>query len=729
MIANLNIKSVLIFFTITQSGFAYDSVVQHYEERRAAYDRKENVDIHTPAINHTLSREDLIDPNLHDGEKKKKVMQAVMASVIIHGRDHGLTARLPQPVRNTVLEDHFKILSLTEKISFSIVDQTKCRYDPEDFRLLKEYSGIEETAFLDWFSEVCAEHQTQDLSLIFKEAEARRKGLEDTLSELTNKLNNIGRLEGQINRDTLANAPHHYDSSISDWANELWAAFTVLNPINISSAEKVEEKIIAKAKKAGRDGLITDRYNHLKGAGFGVAQNYLQQIVDWGIETGIIDGGYSVFIYALIPAEGSRNSAMYNAFLFPAISVIQNLYLTKIKEIEREIQNNSHRAALSAHATAASTEILPDNQAPLPVRADSVAAAKRPISPDRALDEISLFNSENGEIAKQEYTNLLTPFTLAVTEQEIENALMVLPRLNDRQQNLGFNGWGLGSADASGFHRSAQNWSDQQYNRYFEQGILREIVFILTGVREGQHGTVKDHFTEAQIRIMLSLGKEMKITPHAGTSQLWRERLLGSVLKSISQKHAIHTKDPSGREQSLSFYSIAEAETPRGYEKYKFNPAKEGDNGSLYWLTYCVEHVMIETMRAIKTDPAILRLAKQFHKQKLIEERLYAAQYARMEGKNTDGRQSIVGEAFTREHSLAEIVNRALFKLIEAKVKHALEMYIFPLSPAFARDESGFPATDAPPVVDAAEMQAYTPDFMKNPALKKILEAEYISLA
>lgn len=726
MIFNLNIKSVLIFFTVTQSGFAYDSVVRHYDERRAAYGEGKNVDAHTREINNTLSKEDLIDPNLHDPEKKKKIVQAVMASVIIHRRNHGLTARLPQPVRNTVLEDHFKILVLTEKISLGLIDG---RYDPNDFTNITTYSGIEKDTFLGWFDEVCIEHNTMNLIRKIKEDEARRKSLEDTLGELTSKLNDVRKLEEQINRDTLANAPHHYDASISGWANELWVAFTALNPTNISSAESVERKIMVSAKKAGNDGLISDRYNHLKGAGFGVAQNYLQQIVDWGIETGIIGGGYSVFIYALIPAEGSTNSAMYNAFLFPATSVVQNLYLTKIQETEREMQNNSHRAALSVHATAASTEILPANQVPLPVRADSVAAAKRPISPDRALNEISLFNSENGEIVKQEYINLLTPFTLAVTEQEIENALMVLPRLNDRQQKLGFNGWGLGSADASGFHISAQNWSDQQYNRYFEQGILREIVFLLTGVREGKHGTVKDHFTEAQMRIMLSLGKEMEVTPHARTSQLWREHLLGSVLKSISQKHAIYTKSTSGKEQSFSFYSIAEAETPEGYEKYELKPTREVDNGPLYWLTYCVEHVMIETMKAIKTDPAVLRLAKQFHKQKLIEERLYAAQYARMEGKNTDGRESIVGEAFTRERNLAEITNRALFRLIEAKVRHALEMYIFPLSPAFARDEYGFPVTDAPPVVDAAEMQAYTPGFMENPALKKILEAEYISLA
>lgn len=335
MMSNLNIKSVLIFFTITQSGFAYDSVVRHYDERRAAYGEGKSVDAHTREINNTLSAEDLVDPNLRDPEKKKKIMQAVMASVIIHGRNYGLTDRLFQPVKNPVLEDHFKILVLTEKISLALIGG---RYAPNDFTNITTHSGIEKDTFLGWFDEVCIGHNTMNLIRKIKEDEARRKSLEDTLSDLTSKLNDVRKLEEQINRDTLASAPHHYDASISGWANELWAAFTALNPNNISRAESVEEKIMAEAKKTGNDGLIADRYNHLKGAGFGVAQNYLQQIVDWGIKTGIIYGGYSVFIYALIPAEGSTNSAMYNAFLFPATSVVQNLYLTKIQEIEREMQ-------------------------------------------------------------------------------------------------------------------------------------------------------------------------------------------------------------------------------------------------------------------------------------------------------------------------------------------------------------------------------------------------------
>ena len=276
------VKFILIVFAFTQSGFAYDSVIKHYDERRIGYIEKRNIDTYTDSIHQILSTEDLIDPNLHDFEKKKKVIQAVMASVIIHQGKRNLSGRLPQRVINSIFEDHFKIITLTEKISLGIV---KGRYDPADFRLLKEYSGIEKTIFLDWFIDTCLEHQRPDLVQRIEEREARQKSLQDELIQLRAKSEEINVLERQIDRNTLARNPHHYDGNIPRWANELWGAFAALNPINIPSAKAVEDKIMAAAKDINQDGLIAERYKSLRGPGFGVAQNLLQQIVGWNTET------------------------------------------------------------------------------------------------------------------------------------------------------------------------------------------------------------------------------------------------------------------------------------------------------------------------------------------------------------------------------------------------------------------------------------------------------------
>jgi hypothetical protein len=256
-------------FFIDTKWFAYDSLVKHYDDRQAAHNRGGSVDNHTVAINQILSTEDLIDPNLHDDEKKKRVMQAVMASVIIHGARHSLSGGLPKHLINPVFENHFKILGLTEKITKAI-NQTTPTIDPKDFRLLNEYSGINKDTFLVWLDQVREQHQQQ-----------------------------------------------------------------------------------------------------------------------------------------------------------PVKSVI--------------------------------------------IPPPTTASPQRLILPSLSLDEIPQFSNP---VVKNEYKGLNIPFTLAVTEQDVNDASSALPALNQRQQELGFNGWQLGYTDAGDFHRRAERWSDKEYNHYFEQGIL-----------------------------------------------------------------------------------------------------------------------------------------------------------------------------------------------------------------------------------------------------------------
>jgi hypothetical protein len=544
------IKCSFAVFALTQNGFAYDSLVQHYGDRQATHNRGGSVDSHTVAINQILSTEDLIDPNLHDDEKKKRVMQAVMASVIIHGARHSLSSKLPQPVINPVFENHFKILGLTEKIT-NAINQTKVTVDLKDFRLLEEYSGINKDTFLDWLSETCIDHVIHDLALKF--------------------------------RPTV------------DMGS------TILSPAHVSPP------------------------------------------------------------------------------------FMQNL--------------------------------PPQHLSPTPT--------------SRSLEEITLFDNP---VVKDEYKQLGVLFTLAVTEQETNDALRVLPGLDRRQQELGFNSWGLGYTDGDGFHNRAQSWGDSQYNQYFEKGIMREIVFLLTGVGEsGVNKVGSEYYSDeskgAQARILLSLSKEMGLGEkrHSGSENA----LIDSVIRKRNARNSIYTEDARGNEKPcVSYRFLGKPPTPLGYQIYKFRFDGEmgpEDADNLYYLTLCVEHVVIETMKVLSTDSVVLSLAKKFHKQKLIEERIRENQRARLGETNTDGKWEAVGPALDRENKLAEITNRALFKLIEAKIKHALEVYIFPLKAGVSRDEDG-ELTSKPPIVNVAEIQAYMPDFMENADLKKILDAEYIPI-
>ena len=471
----------LSVFVFTQSSFAYDSLVKHYDDRQDAYGRGENVDIHTTGINDVLSKENLINPNLHDPLKNKKVIQAVMASVIIHREDHKLSSRLPRPVTNRALLKHFEILKLTENISLGII---KDGYNPGDLDLLEEYSGITEPTFFAWFSDVQKHHR--------------------------NKIKTM--------------------------------------------------------------------------------------------------------------AQNRTSDAMHLVQSSPYV-----------------------KSAI----------------APSPVHTP----------PSRSLEEFPPFDSP---FVKDEYKQLGIPFTLAVTQQETEDAPMVLPGLNRRQQELGFNGWGLGSADAGDFHQHAQKWSDQEYNQYFEQGILREIVFLLTGVKktDGHKVNSESHYNDpekAQARIILSLYKEMTLTENRS------HPLVNSVIKNIKSKNSIYKEDATGKIDCYYFYLLNKPESPVAYEEYKFNLKTQKDMNDMYLLALCVEHVVIETMKTLKTDPAVLSLAKKFHKQKLIEERIRENQRGRLDGTNTDGRWEAVGPALDRENKLTDIANRTLFWLIEAKIRHVMD--------------------------------------------------------
>jgi hypothetical protein len=523
---NCHIKCALVFFSLTQSGFSYDSLVRHYDDRRIAHSQHKDVDNHTTSINGILANERLIDPNLHDIAKKKKVMQAVMASVIIHGPRHSLFSKPLRPVTNPVLLNHFKILGLTEEISLGLIGN---RWDPNNFIDLATYSGIEKDTFLVWFSEVCIEHGMQDFVQIIKDKEAKQQRLKDELTRLTKELEKIEKIKSQFVFEKIRDEPHFYDGNIRAWTNDLWTAFVSLTPLNIPNAEEVKQKIMEAAQAANITSEVAARYKGLD-AGFVAAQNQLQQIVGWTINKN--GGDYSALAWSLIPVEGSTNSAIYNIFLLPAIPAVCNLYQEKIQEIEHEIQNSFRETAPPIYA-------LP----PVHMRSTIVSQAHSPLfmqtplppppssRPTRiSLDEIPQFSNP---IVTDEYKQLGTPFTLAVTEQDVNDASSALPALNQRQQELGFNGWRLGYTDAGDFHRRAESWSDKEYNHYFEQGILREIVFLLTGVGEITDHKVKDYSTEAQMRILLSLCKEMNLTGNKAYP------FTTSVIASIKGKNKI----------------------------------------------------------------------------------------------------------------------------------------------------------------------------------------------
>ncbi len=354
-----------------------------------------------------------------------------------------------------------------------------------------------------------------------------------------------------------------------------------------------------------------------------------------------------------------------------------------------------------------------------------------------------------------EYQRLKLPFTLTASAEEAKESLSALPPLNMRQQVLGYNGWEAAQyPDCDGFHKRAETWNNVEYDEYFRRGFLREAIFLLTGFGEGLRvkkfwnkadGSIND---ECRARIVLSLYHEAGfLRASLGDS---------SLLHVAMAEHILRPKILQEIEDS-SFYKTVnlldsaitkERVSPKNYEKHSFTSQIVGvittrgyhsdteiiqffeEDNQLTRFTLCAEHTMLQMIDALGSDPAVLRLGRQFHKQKLIEERLYKTQNARLEGTLTDEHFESVGQAFEREHDLADIVNRALFQLIGAKLKHAYELYIEPLSAAdtsfmsdeYVVNEEGLPR------VDHGVIHAYMPEFMNNPLLRKILDAEYVGV-
>lgn len=361
----------------------------------------------------------------------------------------------------------------------------------------------------------------------------------------------------------------------------------------------------------------------------------------------------------------------------------------------------------------------------------------------------------NDAIVIDEYKQQHIPFTLSVSGEEAQSCLNVLPALNIRQQVLGYNGWEatLGP-DCENFHQAAEAWHDNQYDEYFRKGLLQEIIFLLTGV--GDNWKVKkfwnkrDHSIndECRARIILSLYHE---------AELLRKTSNDSGLLHVAIAEHIRTPEilqdstdsPFCKTVKLSRSSITKEQiSPTKYEKYFFTSQLMQDSSAqrhfsetqcislieednqLSRLTLCVEHVMTQMIGILSNDLTTLNLARKFHKQKLIEERLYQAQRQRLENQVEDDSFKSIGQAFEREHNLADIINRALFHLIKAKLHYAYQTYIEPIQSnnlSFMNNEYVI-NEEFLPSVNYEAMHAYIPGFMNDPSLKRILDAEYIEV-
>jgi hypothetical protein len=309
---------------------------------------------------------------------------------------------------------------------------------------------------------------------------------------------------------------------------------------------------------------------------------------------------------------------------------------------------------------------------------------------------------------------------------------------------LGYNGWEATiGADGHGFHAQAEEWNGNQFDEYFRNGFLREVVFLLTGVGEGRIvkrvWNKEDHrlqnINERNItRSLLSLYGEIQALQNIGEDD---SLLHNNVANIINRDNVLVRIERDGREFTTLNDSIITAErvTPSRYDdQYKFV------NCNSFILTSfvtCVEHVMTQMINILSNDAVVLNLARKFHKQKLIEERLNQAQQVRLDNPEMhDLLFQTIGQAFERENNLADIVNRALYHLIKAKLQHAYQVYIKPLrlhdsplrglmnrfTPPFIVEERRLPT------VNAEEMHAYIPEFMNAPLLQRILRAEYINV-
>jgi len=364
-----------------------------------------------------------------------------------------------------------------------------------------------------------------------------------------------------------------------------------------------------------------------------------------------------------------------------------------------------------------------------------------------------LTSAINDPIIISEYQRLKLPFTLAVSKEEAKESLNAVPALTMRQQILGYNGWeATHGPDCGGFHKHAETWNDHQYDEYFRAGFLREAIFLLTGVgdswRVNKVWNKRDGYVnqEYRARIILSLYHKSKLLQLSSSKP---ETLHAIVAQHIRKNGVLLEKDGCGeslKKASLFLSDVTKAQiSPAQYEKYIFTPQiiritstrdyrseahctdLSAEDTLLTQLTLCVEYIMMQMIDVLGQDPVILRLGRQFHKQKLLEERLSSAQYERSTGILDDGKFESIGQAFEREHDLADVVNRALFRLIDTKIRYAYQTYIEPLGADTSFMNNDYTVNEEfLPKVAREEVHNYMPDFMSNPTLRKILDAEYV---
>jgi hypothetical protein len=167
--------------------------------------------------------------------------------------------------------------------------------------------------------------------------EERRRGRQAERERLTQIQQEVQRVMGAVDQNTMGLNPHHYDGQIEGLSNALWGIFTQLVPENeIPSNDDVQLKILDTSRVVGIFDEINGRYTHPDGTR-DITQK-LQRIVGWYINhfppefNGL--GSYEVFTTnCLTKEEGSGDSAFYNNFFLAACAAVNDLLNSKLQQI------------------------------------------------------------------------------------------------------------------------------------------------------------------------------------------------------------------------------------------------------------------------------------------------------------------------------------------------------------------------------------------------------------
>ena len=325
---------------------------------------------------------------------------------------------------------------------------------------------------------------------------------------------------------------------------------------------------------------------------------------------------------------------------------------------------------------------------------------------------------------------------------------------NHIERNLGFNGWDcVNEPSIVSFHRSALSWTPKQFDTYFINGMLREIIFLLTGVNITNQliiynkkdaetdidinidDLVEEHYIKGYdyMKIIMPVYHFLRIEPFDyhdvkyitinGIKQKMNVSRYGEILNLLNEDNVYHNE--------IINYIYKNDYTPISPNMIKNAVIKSheisqiSNNYSLESIALNTQDVIIQIYDFLMYDKQILFLARRFHRQKAICENLQ-----KIIDLIPDGilKNNIYSELLHQDKT-CESFQVILYTTIKDILKKALETYIKPFINNYINSMNIIDDNFILKPITISDQEKKIIDIMKpyNPIEKLLVNISYIN--